>query len=200
MSILHSTVAFLSYISSDRISWSRLQGNFTNGGIVCRLFMSSVAPELLDRVLTPDDAVEVLDEILPAQTQSFQLGLKLMLPYYQVESIHKIYSDPEMCLLHILIAFMKQVEPRPTRRIIIHALRSRSINLPQIAASIEATHGFSAGSCKSISISMLTCLSFSIKYHSAISSLVTPCVIPSTRPTPTESLGKILCLLIYVLE
>ena len=30
--------------------------------------------------LTPDDAVDVLEELLPAQNKSYELGLKLKLP------------------------------------------------------------------------------------------------------------------------
>ena len=34
--------------------------------------------------LTPDDAVDVLEELLPAQNKSYELGLKLKLPQHVV--------------------------------------------------------------------------------------------------------------------
>ncbi|CAI8020108.1 hypothetical protein GBAR_LOCUS12032, partial [Geodia barretti] len=41
-------------------------------------------------------------------------------------------------LLHILLSFTRQKEPRPTWRIIVDALRSRPVNLPRLAMQVEA--------------------------------------------------------------
>ena len=40
-------------------------------------------------------------------------------------------------LRDILIEFLKQVEPRPTWKVIIEALRSPSVNLPALAKDLE---------------------------------------------------------------
>ena len=90
--------------------------------------------------LTPDDAVDVLEEILPAQNKSYELGLKLKLPQCEVESIHSEYLKPRSRLLHIIIGFTNQTEPRPTWRVIVEALKSPAVDLPALAQKVEAAH------------------------------------------------------------
>ena len=94
----------------------------------------------MNETLTPDDAVDVLEELLPAQNKSYELGLKLKLSHHEVESIHSVYSKPQSRLLHILIGFTSQTEPRPTWRVIVEALRSPAVDLPALARRVEAAH------------------------------------------------------------
>ena len=84
--------------------------------------------------------MDVLEELLPAQNKSYQLGLKLKLPQYVVEAIHSKDLQPEKYLLKVLIKFLHQVEPRPTWRVIAHALRSPVVDLPALAKEVEAAH------------------------------------------------------------
>ena len=49
--------------------------------------MSTATNLVSARTLTPDDAVDVLDEILEAQNQSYVLGLRLKLPLHVVDAI-----------------------------------------------------------------------------------------------------------------
>ena len=93
-----------------------------------------------DGTLTPDDAVDVLEELLPAQNKSYELGLKLKLPQHVVEAIHSKELPPDKSLLKVLIKFTHQTEPRPTWRVIIEALKSPAVNLPALARSVEAAH------------------------------------------------------------
>ena len=102
--------------------------------------MTLNAAPAVNETLTPDDAVDVLEELLPAQDKSYELGLKLKLPHHEVESIHSLYSKPRSRLLHILIGFTNQTEPRPTWRVIVEALRSPAVNLPALARRVEAAH------------------------------------------------------------
>ena len=104
----------------------------------CRV--SYTAAPTGDHPLTPEDAVNVLDEIVEAQNQSYVLGLKLKLPVHVVEAICANHSQPRDRLLHVLIEFTKQVESRPTWRAIVDALRSPAVNLPQLAMRVEAAH------------------------------------------------------------
>ena len=90
--------------------------------------------------LTPDDAAKVLEELLEAQNQTYILGLTLGLPHAEVEAIHKTHTNTRDRLLHILIAFLNRVEPTPTWRVIIDALRSLAVNLPALAKRVEAAH------------------------------------------------------------
>ena len=93
-----------------------------------------------DKLLTDTDAIVVLEELLPAQNKSYELGLKLKLPDYVVEGIHKSFSDPQERLLQVLMEVRKQMEPKPTWRVIVDALRSPAVNLLQLACEVEAAH------------------------------------------------------------
>ena len=94
----------------------------------------------MDETLTESDAAEILEELLSAQNQSYLLGLKLKLPLHEVEAIHLKYLDPRERLLHIIVAFLGQAEPRPTWRVIVEALRNPIVNLPALARRVEAAH------------------------------------------------------------
>jgi hypothetical protein len=74
----------------------------------------AIAPSVNDESLTPDDAVDVLEELLPAQNKSYELGLKLKLPQHVVEAIHSKELPPDKYLLKVLIKFLQQAEPKPT--------------------------------------------------------------------------------------
>ena len=93
-----------------------------------------------DELLTPDDAVDVLEEMLEAENYPYVLGLKLKLPQPLVEAICEKYSLPRIRLLHVLIEFTKKADPKPTWRTIIAALRSPAVDLPKLATKVEAAH------------------------------------------------------------
>ena len=81
--------------------------------------------------------MDVLEELLPAQNKSYELGLKLKLPQSEVESIHSQHPQPRQRLLHILIAFANQTKAKPTWRVIVEALSSLAVNL---ARELGAAH------------------------------------------------------------
>ena len=84
--------------------------------------------------------MDVLEELLPAQNKSYELGLKLKLPQHVVEAIHSKELPPDKYLLTVLIKFLQQAEPRPTWRVIVEALRSPAVNVPALARRVEASH------------------------------------------------------------
>ena len=84
--------------------------------------------------------MDVLEELLPAQNQSYVLGLKLKIPPYVVEGIVAKHSDPRDRLLHVLLESVEQAKPRLTWRVIVGALRSPAVNLPQLAERVKAAH------------------------------------------------------------
>jgi hypothetical protein len=90
--------------------------------------------------LSQRDIADVLEELLEAQTHSFELGLKLKLEIHVLEAIHKEQISAKKCLLKVLAEFLKQTQPPPTWRVIIDALNSRVVNLPQLANRLEAAH------------------------------------------------------------
>ena len=84
--------------------------------------------------------MKVLEELLPAQSQSFILGLMLGLPSHTLDVIQYTYHNPRDRLLQVIIEFLKQEQPRPTWRVIVAALRSPAVNLARLAMRVEAAH------------------------------------------------------------
>ena len=102
------------------------------------MLVACAAPAV-DETLKSDDVKKMLNELVEAQNHSKVFGLQL-LPPHEVEAIHSQYQDPKERMLHILLAFTRQIQPRPTWRVIVEALRSPSVNLPTLAARVEAAH------------------------------------------------------------
>ena len=94
----------------------------------------------IDETLSPDDAVHILEEILPAKNHSYVLGLKLGLPQHVVDGIHSKEMEPERYLLKVISEFLNEVGSRPTWRVIVDALRSPVVRLHQLAREVEAAH------------------------------------------------------------
>ena len=57
-----------------------------------------------------------------------------------VEAIQATYQQPKDRLLHIIIAFLQQAEPRPTWRAIVDALKSPVVGLTALAKRVEIAH------------------------------------------------------------
>ena len=90
-----------------------------------------------DRLLGPADVPDVIYEILDVGMKSDLFGQVLKLNAATVESIHQQYSDPQECLFHIIDELVKQVEPPPTWRVILEALRNPLICEHRLAEEIE---------------------------------------------------------------
>ena len=103
----------------------------------CLLNLSLSAEEEL---LTPDDAADLVEELLPAKIRSRQLGLALKIPRRVVDNIHLEFSDPRDQLFHLFIEFTNLSELRPTWRVIVDALRTNEVYLPELADKVEADH------------------------------------------------------------
>ena len=116
--------------TATRVVPETTTGKSPSAPIISDLFMSPA-------VLTPDDAVMILDELFEAQNQSYMLCLALKLPFSEVEAIHGQYQNPRDRLLRVIIAFLEQAEPRPTWGVIVEALRSRAVNLPHLARRVH---------------------------------------------------------------
>lgn len=93
-----------------------------------------------EETLTPDDAGQILNEILQAETASYILGLQLMLPLHTVDNIFADYDNTRKRFLQVIIAFLRRVEPRPTWRVIVNALRTPAVDLPALANTVEQAH------------------------------------------------------------
>ena len=90
--------------------------------------------------MTPDDVVQVLQELFQAENQAYALGLQLNLPRSVVEDICAKHLEPHDRLRHVLLEFTNQVESRPTWKAIVDALKSPAVNLLRLAKIVEAAH------------------------------------------------------------
>ena len=90
--------------------------------------------------MSQDDVPDVVCEILDVRTKSDLFGRVLKLPAATVESIHLQYGDPKDRLFHIIDDLVKQVEPLPTWRVILEALRNRLIGHSRLAQEIESKY------------------------------------------------------------
>ena len=103
-------------------------------------FPFAEADTFKDRILCQDDVPDVACEILDARTKSDLFGRVLKLPAATVQSIHQQYSNPQDRLFHIIDELVKQVEPPPTWRVILEALRNPLISYHYIALKVERKH------------------------------------------------------------
>ena len=74
------------------------------------------------------------------QAKSEKFGRVLKLPKATVKDICQQHSDPKDRLFAVVDEFVDQVEPPPTWRVILEALRHPLIGLPQLAQEIEGKH------------------------------------------------------------
>lgn len=81
-----------------------------------------------------------MEELVEAQNHAHLLGLMLSVKPHNVEAIQKTYQQPMDRLFHIILAFLRQSQPRPTWKVIIDALRSQVVNLPELATRLERAH------------------------------------------------------------
>ena len=107
----------------------------TNEPEVMASFQEHKCDEIL---LTANDAIDVYAEILEVQNKSYELGLNLKLPVYEVDRIRSMNADPRSRLLQVIIESAKQLEL--TWSSIISALKSSAVNEPLLAAKLEAKH------------------------------------------------------------
>ena len=93
-----------------------------------------------DGILVRDDVPGIVAQMLDVKTKSKFSGRVLKLPAHTVDGIHVQYSDPEECLFQVMDEFVKQVEPRPTWRAIVNALKNPLIGFTGLAEEIEGKH------------------------------------------------------------
>ena len=134
--------------------------------------------------MTPDDALYLVENLLPTGISSRKLGLTLGLPEKVVEHIHHTFSEPDERMFHVLIEFTRQSESRPTWKAFTDTLRRPEINLLSLAETLEAVnapldipHSKSAGNHQTTNVDT----------HCTIQPCVGPCKICSTGMSAAEN-------------
>ena len=89
-------------------------------------------------MLTEGDLATVLNEIFEARVHAYYVGLNLKVSTDVLESIESQYSDDRRRLHHVILEFLKRIDPKPTWRAIVDALKSPTVNMAKLAEKIEA--------------------------------------------------------------
>ena len=147
--------------------------------------------------LTPDDTAEVLEELLPAQSKAYELGMSLKLPEHEVETIHRKCTGSKSRILYVIITYLNQEELRPTWKSIVEALKSPSVNLKGVARRIEEIHCHSSDAQSDTStagesyLRLLLVLGFARQLHTEAArscgcKRYNHCVTPPMGPNPPQ--------------
>ena len=94
----------------------------------------------MDELLTPENAAKLCEELAKAAPHAGKLGLQLGLQKDKIDAIKSAHQRDEDQLIQVISAFLKKASPKPTRRVIVEALRSPTVNLPALAMRVEADH------------------------------------------------------------
>ena len=90
------------------------------------------------------DLLMLLEELHWLSSKWYMLGIQLRLSPDALDNIRRQSSDPGDCLRETLIVWLKTT-PNPTWKMVIDALRRRSLGEHRLAFSLEAKYGSTAG-------------------------------------------------------
>ncbi|CAI8028826.1 hypothetical protein GBAR_LOCUS16380 [Geodia barretti] len=95
--------------------------------------------DVLDKRLKKDDAVNIVRQLLDVQIKAKTFGRLLELSRAIIEVTPQLTGDPQALSFYIIDEFLKQVDPRPTWRLILNALRDPLIGEHSLAQEIEVS-------------------------------------------------------------
>ena len=82
----------------------------------------------------------VLNEIHDARTKWYYIGIELKLDVSTLKAIESKYSDCKDCLREVITKWLKAVQPKPTWRSLVDALRRPVVDESKLAAVIEGKY------------------------------------------------------------
>ena len=103
------------------------------------LYSHHSIPNISGNKLTLDNLGRVLDEILDVSTQWYLLGLQLNVQPGTLDSIQAQYSEPKRQLLEMLKTWLTTGD-NPSWKILIEALKCRSVGANQLAGVLETKY------------------------------------------------------------
>ena len=104
----------------------------------CQTIISAV-DTVLEKRLNKDDATDIVRHLLDVQSKAKTLGRLLKVPKAIIDVTPQSTSDPQAPLFHIIDECLKQVDPKPTWRLILNALRDPLIGEHSLAQEIEVS-------------------------------------------------------------
>ena len=95
----------------------------------------------MSEILTTADVASVLRELLPAQNESYNLGLALGIQNHEMDAIHSKNHLPKEYLKEVISTFLQQApKSRRNRRVIADALSDPLVNHQALVESVKAAH------------------------------------------------------------
>ncbi len=83
------------------------------------------------------DIKHVRRVIYDARAKWYDIGIELEIPTGTLKSIKSMYDSPADCLVEILDIWLKQVEPKPSWRLLITALEQPTIGEERLADKLK---------------------------------------------------------------
>ena len=93
----------------------------------------------MDRTLDSKDSTDIASELLGLENKAQNLGRVLELPKYIIDITPLPSPVTHAAILYIIDELLKQVEPRPTWRVILAALRHPLVGEAGLAREIETS-------------------------------------------------------------
>ena len=88
--------------------------------------------------LTIKDLTRVNEEVRPARAKWYYLCLELSLDPNDLDSIAtSCHDNPDDCLMNALKNFLMRAQPKPTWKMIVNALNSKSVEFGSLAEQIQ---------------------------------------------------------------
>jgi len=85
-----------------------------------------------------EDLSTVLNEIHDARTKWYYIGIELKLDVSTLKAIESKYSDCKDCLREVIMVWLKAVQPKPTWRSLVDALRRPVVDESKLAEVLES--------------------------------------------------------------
>ena len=95
------------------------------------------------------DVKTVLEKLQSASTRWYYIGLQLKIPVNTLDCIKDQYADPTDCLREMIERWLKQINPRPTWRALVNALRAQSVGEGRLALELKVQYCHMEGTTKS---------------------------------------------------
>ena len=87
--------------------------------------------------MSDKDIKHVRREIYEARAKWYDIGIELEIPTGTLKSIKSMYGSPADCLVEMLDTWLKQVDPKPSWRLLIDALEQPTVGEERLAERLK---------------------------------------------------------------
>jgi len=86
------------------------------------------------------DLSTVREEIHDARIKWYDIGIELKVDVPTLKTIQSMYSNSQDCLREVITEWLKAVDPKPTWRSLVDALRKPVVEESKLAQAIEGKY------------------------------------------------------------